>query len=298
MASNLLLLLTAALWGFAFVAQRKGMQSVDAFTFNGLRFALGALFVRFALAKSFRTRSSVILLPGIVLFIAATLQQIGIIFTSAGSAGFITGLYVVFVPLIGLIRGQRVNRVVIFSIILVVIGLYLVNSFERLDVSLGNLLVLISAVFFAWHVQIVDKLSKIHPTGVLAFDQFAVCAVLSITSALFWRAFMHPQAILSSTYAVGIKTALWPILYGGVISVGIAYTLQIKAQQKAHPANAAVILCLEGVFALIGGYLLLQESLSLRMIIGAALLFLAMILLSLQEKIIDRKRALNFSART
>jgi drug/metabolite transporter (DMT)-like permease len=178
MASNLLLLLTAALWGFAFVAQRKGMESLDAFTFNALRFALGAIFVRLALHKSFRNRASVLLLPGLVLFVAASLQQIGIIYTNAGSAGFVTGLYVVFVPLIGIFRGQKVNRRVSIAIVLAVAGLYLINSFQSLDVSLGNFLVLLSAVFFAWHVQIIDKFSKLHPAGVLAFI-FCVCALLS-----------------------------------------------------------------------------------------------------------------------
>jgi len=298
MASILLLLITAALWGFAFVAQREGTKSLDAFTFNAIRFALGALFVRIALYKSFRRGASVILLPGIVLFIAASLQQIGIIFTSAGSAGFITGLYVVFVPIIGLFRGQKVKRAVLWAILLAVLGLYLINSFESLSISMGNFLVLISAVFFAWHVQIVDRLSKIHPTGVLAFDQFAVCALLSTFMAIIWRAWNYPGAMLSPEFLHGIRSALLPILYGGVISVGIAYTLQIKAQQKATPASAAVVMCLEGVFAMLGGYLLLNESLTARSIIGAALLLLAMLLVSIQEKIIDRNKPLNFSAQT
>jgi len=284
MFSNFLLLVTAALWGFAFVAQRLGSESLDAFSFNALRFALGAIFVRFALYRSFRKASALILLPGVVLFIAASLQQIGVFYTSAGSAGFITGLYVVFVPIIGLWRGQRVTRKVIAAILLAVIGLYLINSFQSLEISLGNLLVLISAMFFAWHVQIVDKLSKIHSTGLLAFNQFAVCALLSTVSAVIWRLFMHPQDLISGMYLAGIRSAFWPILYGGLISVGIAYTLQIKAQQKADPAPAAVIMCLEGVFALLGGWLLLSESISLRMLIGAGFLLLAMLLLSVPAR--------------
>lgn len=298
MASNLLLLLTAALWGFAFVAQRKGMESLDAFTFNALRFALGAIFVRLALHKSFRNRASVLLLPGLVLFVAASLQQLGIIYTNAGSAGFVTGLYVVFVPLIGIFRGQKVNRRVSIAIVLAVAGLYLINSFQSLDVSLGNFLVLLSAVFFAWHVQIIDKFSKLHPAGVLAFDQFAVCALLSTLFAMIWRGIRHSDSWVSASYLSGIHAALIPILYGGVISVGIAYTLQITAQKKAAPAPAAVILCLEGVFALLGGFWLLNEALSARMIIGASLLLLAMLILSLPKKMIDRKRPLNFSAQT
>lgn len=298
MAPNLLLLIAAALWGFAFVAQRQGMESLDAFTFNALRFALGALFVRFALYKSFRKRSALIPLPGLLLFIAASLQQIGIIFTTAGNAGFITGLYVVFVPLIGLFRGQKLKRSIGLAILLAVGGLYLINSFESLEMSLGNLLVLFSAVFFALHVQVVDRLTKLHPTGLLAFDQFAVCALLSTVSAVLWRMFMHPASFVSADYLMGIRIAFWPIIYGGIFSAGIAYTLQIKAQKKADPAPAAVIMCLEGVFAMLGGYLLLSESLTLRTLMGALLLLLAMLLVSIPKNFIDRKSPMDLGAQT
>jgi drug/metabolite transporter (DMT)-like permease len=296
--ANFLLLITAALWGLAFVAQRKGMESLDAFTFNAIRFALGAIFVRFALYRSFAKRADIIRLPGIVLFVAATFQQIGLIYTSAGSAGFITGLYVIFVPLIGIFRGQRLSRRVLYGILLAVLGLYLINRFESLQMSLGNLLVLISAVFFAWHVQIVDKYSKLYPTGMLAFDQFGVCALLSFIFAGFWRIFMHPFDTISAAYLQNIGIALIPILYGGLISVGIAYTLQIKAQREAEPAPAAVIMCLEGVFAMIGGYLILSENITLRSILGAAMLLIAMLLVSIPKKVIDRKCPVDLSAQT
>jgi drug/metabolite transporter (DMT)-like permease len=296
--ANFLLLITAALWGLAFVAQRKGMESLDAFTFNAIRFALGAIFVRFALYRSFAKRADIIRLPGIVLFVAATFQQIGLIYTSAGSAGFITGLYVIFVPLIGIFRGQRLSRRVLYGILLAVLGLYLINRFESLQMSLGNLLVLISAVFFAWHVQIVDKYSKLYPTGMLAFDQFGVCALLSFIFAGIWRIFMHPYDTISTTYLQNIGIALIPILYGGLISVGIAYTLQIKAQREAEPAPAAVIMCLEGVFAMIGGYLILSENITLRSILGAAMLLIAMLLVSIPKKVIDRKCPVDLSAQT
>lgn len=296
MISSLLLLLTAALWGFAFVAQRKGMESLDAFSFNALRFALGALFVRFALFRSFRKRSGIILLPGIVLFVAASLQQIGIIFTTAGSAGFITGLYVLFVPLIGLWRGQKLHRKIVLAILTALIGLFLINQFGDLQITLGNLLVLVSALFFAWHVQIVDRYSKLYPTGLLAFDQFAICALLSGFAAVIWQSATQPGMGISMDLISGISKAIWPILYGGIISVGIAYTLQIKAQQKAEPTPAAVIMCLEGVFAMFGGYLMLSEELSIRKLVGAALLLLATILVSIPKKVVDRKSAIDLSA--
>jgi len=298
MASNLILLLTAALWGFAFVAQSKGMESMDAFSFNAIRFALGAIMVRILLHSGYRRNRKVLWQPGLVLFIAASLQQIGIIFTTAGSAGFITGLYVLFVPLFGLLRGQRTGTRLLMAIALAVPGLYLVNSTGDLRASFGNLLVLISAVFWAIHVQLVDKYSKLQSTGALAFSQFAICSILSLVSALAWRFFRHPQNVFSTSYFTGYAHALLPILYGGLISVGIAYTLQIKAQQKAEPAAAAVILCLEGVFALIGSHLILSEALGSRNILGALMLLFAMILASVPKKIVDRKRGSDLSAQT
>lgn len=298
MASNLLLLLTAALWGFAFVAQSKGMESMDAFSFNAIRFALGAILVRLLLQSGYKRDRKIAWLPGIVLFIAAALQQIGIIFTTAGSAGFITGLYVLFVPLFGILRGKKTGSRLLMAIALAVPGLYLVNSTGDLQASLGNLLVLISAVFWAVHVHLVDKYSKVQSTGALAFSQFAICAILSSISAIIWRLWKHPQNVFSTSYFAGFGSALLPILYGGLISVGIAYTLQIKAQQKAEPAAAAVIMCLEGVFALVGSHLLLNEALGYRNVLGALLMLFAMILAALPKKCVDRNTGSDLSAQT
>lgn len=286
MASNLILLLTAALWGFAFVAQSKGSETLDAFSFNAIRFALGALVVRLVLFRSFHKSRKFVWQPGLVLFIAASLQQIGIIYTSAGSAGFITGLYVLFVPLFGLYLGQKPDRYLWFAMALALAGMYLINSIGGISASFGNLLVLFSAVFWAIHVQLVNTYSKLQSTGELAFGQFSVCAVLSGISAIIWRLNHHQGGILDPVYYQGFSTALLPILYGGLISVGIAYTLQIKAQQKADPAAAAVILCLEGVFALIGSYLILGEAIHVRNLGGAFLMLLAMILVSIPKKML------------
>lgn len=296
MSSKLLLLLTAALWGFAFVAQRQGMEHLDPFTFNAIRFGLGALFIRIVLFKSFKKQAPVLRLPGLVLFVAASLQQIGLIYTSAGAAGFITGLYVLFVPILGFFLGQRSGFKLIISVVLAVFGLYLLSSFVSAEVSFGNLLVLIAAVFWAVQVQMVHKYSRQVSTAVLAFDQFAVCAVLSIVFAIGLRIFMHPQAILSAAYFSNIGLAIWPLLYGGIISAGVAFTLQIKAQKKVEPGPAAVIMSLEGVFAMVGGYLLLQETLSLRSILGASMMLIAMILVNIPKKNVDRKSLVNLAA--
>lgn len=288
--------MTAALWGFAFVAQRQGMEHLDPFTFNAIRFALGALFVRFVMFKSFKKKAPVLWLPGLVLFAAASLQQIGLIYTSAGSAGFITGLYVLFVPVLGFFLGQRSGLKVIVSVALAVFGLYLINSLASTQVSLGNLLVLISAVFWALHVQVVHKYSKLVPTAVLAFDQFAVCAVLSTIFAFGFRLFIKPQPLFTAAYFSDIGLTLWPLLYGGLFSAGIAYSLQIKAQKKVEPGPAAVIMSLEGVFAMLGGYLVLKESLSSRSILGASMLLIATLLVSIPKKNVDRNRHVNLTA--
>ncbi|MBP7118286.1 MAG: DMT family transporter [Candidatus Cloacimonetes bacterium] len=296
MASSLLLLLTAALWGFAFVAQRQGMQSLDAFSFNALRFALGALFVRGIFFRNFQVIRPYPWKLGVVLFVAASLQQFGIIYTTAGNAGFITGLYVLFVPLLGHLKGQKNGRVLWLAIVLALCGMYLMNLNSDLRMNLGNLLVLISSLFWALHVQLVDSYSKLYPASSLAVAQFSLCGLLSAFGALLWLAFEPP--ISFSRYWNGVSDALVPLLYGGLISVGVAYTLQVYAQRRAHPAQAAVIMCLEGVFALIGGYLILNERLGLRSLIGAGLLFSATLILSIPKKTIDRKEPFNFGVRT
>lgn len=285
--NEVLLLITAALWGFAFVAQRKGMESLDPFSFNAMRFALGAIFVRVVLFKSFREHAKIVWQPGLVLFFAAAFQQVGIIYTSAGSAGFITGLYVLFVPLFGLWRGQKIELKTLAAITLSVGGLYLINNGAGLQASFGNLLVFISAIFFALHMQLVDKYSKLYPAGVLAFSQFAVAAGLSALTAILQRVILG--GLDAAQFLRGSGQALIPILYGGIFSAGIAYTLQIKAQQKASPSAAAVIMCLEGVFAMIGGALLLSESISLQSLGGAAFLLSAMIMVSIRKNMLTKK---------
>ncbi|MDY0151503.1 MAG: DMT family transporter, partial [Candidatus Cloacimonas sp.] len=267
----MLLIITAAIWGFAFVAQRLGMQSLDPMTYNAIRFAMGALFVWVIAARKCKRLQAFPWLMGLVLFIAASFQQIGILYTSAGSAGFITGLYVVIVPVMGLFRRQKVGRQLILAILLAIGGMFLINRPGNLEMSMGNLLVLVSAVFFAWHVQLVDYYGSKFEVAYLAFSQFALVAALSAFSALFYHLFKAPAYLISAKFGADVWKAALPLLYGGLMSVGIAYTLQIKAQQKAEPGKAALIMCMEGVFALFGGWLILQETLDLRIFIGAGL---------------------------
>jgi drug/metabolite transporter (DMT)-like permease len=272
-----LLLLTSAIWGFAFVAQRVGMEHLGPFVFNGIRFALGSLsLVPLIVTRRRRPAASLAaaprllgwgLLAGAVLFGGASLQQMGIVYTTAGKAGFITGLYVVLVPLTGLLWGQRAGRGRWIGALLAAAGLYLLSVTGRFSIARGDLLVLFSAVFWAAHVQLIGWLSpKLDPLK-LAAIQFAVCSLLSLAVSL----------VSETTRLDDVVQAAIPILYGGLASVGVAYTLQVVVQKTAHPAHAAILLSLESVFALIGGWLLLGETLGPRGLTGCALMLAGML---------------------
>ncbi len=288
--NDLLLLLAAGIWGFAFVAQRVGMRYIEPFTFNGVRFALGSLtLIPLILIRNKRSarqgkenfsdtqqqsknRDSSILIYGLIagsiLFAASSFQQVGIVYTTAGKAGFITGLYVVLVPLVGLLWGQKAGAGRWIGAILAAVGLYFLSVTSRFTIERGDLLVLISALFWTAHVQVIGLLSPKTDPIKLASTQFAVCSVLSFASAFAFE-----------TVAIAtILEAAIPLLYGGLLSAGIAFTLQVVAQQKAPPAHAAIIMSLESVFAVLGGWIILGEVLSPRGLLGSLLMLTGMIL--------------------
>jgi|SRR5690554_2030796 len=279
------LFLTAAIWGFAFVAQRQGMESLDPFIFNGIRFALGAVFVGLFGYKTISKHKKIPLLLGFILFLGATLQQTGLIWSTAGNAGFITGLYVLFVPLLGIFRKQQLKRQTIYAIILAVIGLYLINDNTDIQITISNILILLGAVCWALHMQLIDKLTREFDTLFLAFAQFAICAVLSFVVGLIYNLAIYPVEYFQQEIFLNIGAAGIALIYSGLISVGIAYTLQIFAQKKVDPTRAAIILCLESVFALIGGWLILNEEITPVVIAGAVFILLAMII-SIRVKVI------------
>lgn len=281
MKSNMLLMLTAAIWGFAFVAQRVGMQYVGAFTFNGIRFALGSislipLIIYFrrkkAAEQTEETASTSALIPGLIagsiLFIAASLQQVGLVYTTAGKAAFITGLYIVLVPMLGIFLKQRIGINTWFGVVLAVVGLYFLSVNEDFSIAKGDFLEIIGAFFWASHILVIDYFTKKVDALELSFVQFAACSVLSMGVAL----------IFEDIAISGLSQALIPILYGGLFSVGIAYTLQVVAQKHAKPSHAAIILSMETVFAAIGGAILLHENLGGRGYFGCALMFAGMLL--------------------
>jgi drug/metabolite transporter (DMT)-like permease len=290
--SNLLLLLTATIWGFAFVAQRAGMEHIGPFAFNGIRFALGgaSLFplIYYYNRKNPGThRGEPILRSGLaagaILFIGSTLQQTGIVYTTAGKAGFITGFYVVLVPVIGIFLRQKITVPMWTGALLTMAGLYLLGVSGKFSVQLGDVLEFAGAFFWAAHVQLIGVLSKKCDTIRLSCVQFFVCSILSLATA----------GIFETTTVSSVQGALAPILYGGLMSVGIAYTLQVVAQRHAVPSHAAIIMSLESVFAAIGGWLILSETMSVRNITGCAIMLAGMILsqLDFSSFAVFKKRA-------
>ena len=279
-----LLMLTAIIWGGAFVAQRAGMDHVGPLTFNGVRFALGALtLLPFALRGSRTTdmdlvgrlsSNQAILgggLAGLVLFAGATLQQVGLVYTTAGKAGFITGLYVVIVPLLGLLWKQWPGWGGWAGAIIAAVGLYFLSVTAEFNLAPGDAWELAGAFMWATHVLILGWLSPRVDVLKLACAQYAVCCCLSLIVAGF-----------TETITVnGLRDATIPILYGGVMSVGIAYTLQVVAQRVAPPTHAAIILSLEAVFAALAGWLILGEVLTSRGLLGCGLMLAGMLVAQL-----------------
>ena len=278
---DLLLLVTAIIWGFAFVAQRVGMDHMGPYAFNGIRFALGAFsLIPFIIWQSRKKPASKQELPsrklliiggigaGFLVFFGASFQQVGLMSTTAGKAGFITGLYMVIVPVMGLAIGHRTNKGTIIGITLAVIGLYFLSVTEDFTIAWGDVLVLIGAFFWAAQVLVISYLSPKLDSLKLAFMEFLICSILSMVVAL---------AIEEITWE-GISGAAIPLLYGGLASVGVAYTIQVFAQKKTHPSHASIIMGMEAVFAVIGGWMFLNEMLSFRGFIGCGLMLAGMII--------------------
>ncbi len=291
--SDFILLVVAAIWGLAFVAQRIGMDHVGPFTFNGVRFVLGGLslvpFVFFP-RNRIKDQNAGGLIPsgiiaGLILFCGISLQQVGLVYTTAGKAGFITGLYVIMVPLIGLfIKNSRTSPGTWAGAVLAGIGMYFLSVTKDMDIAFGDLLVLFSAVCFAFHLIIIGRLSRRFDTVGLSLVQCCVCAALSLVTAFF-----SETLVLSD-----ILDAALPLLYGGVLSVGVAYSLQIYGQKNSPTSHAAIILCLESVVAALGGWIILDEMLSHRGILGCILMLAGMLLSQLYPAKRDPKADLGF----
>ncbi|ACY47253.1 DMT family transporter [Rhodothermus marinus] len=276
--SDLLILLATAIWGFAFVAQRVGMEHMGPFWFNALRFAMGSLVLVPLLGRRDpadvppAVQLRVGLLAGLILFLGASAQQIGLVYTTAGKAGFITGLYVIFVPLLGVFWRQHTYLDAWLGAVLAAAGMYLLSVAETLTINPGDVLVLVSAVCWAFHIHLIDRYAHRMPPFRLAFTQFVACAVLSGLTAALVETPVLPTA----------REAWGALLYAGFLSVGIGYTLQVVAQREAHPTHAAILFSLEAVFAALGGWWLLDETLSTRQLLGCGLMMGGMLLSQLR----------------
>ena len=287
MRNSLLLLLTAAIWGVAFVAQSVGMDYVGPFTFNGVRSLIGGI-VLLPLVLGARRKEpasgagasdkKTLLLGGVlcgaVLFAASSLQQIGIQYTTVGKAGFITACYIVIVPLLGLFFGKRCGLLTWLAVALALLGLYLLCITETLSVGKGDLLMLGCALLFSVHILVIDFFSPRVDGVAMSCIQFFVCALLSAVPML---AVERPQ--LSA-----ILAAWAPVLYAGVLSCGVAYTLQIVGQKGMNPTVASLILSLESCISVLAGWIILGQRLSGREILGCLVMFSAIVLAQLPQK--------------
>jgi drug/metabolite transporter (DMT)-like permease len=282
MKSRALLLITAIIWGFAFVAQRKGMEFVPPFTFNAIRFAIGCIsllplaWLNRNGAPAPANRKTILLggiSTGLVLFLGSSFQQIGVVYTTAGKAGFITGLYVILVPIVGIVLKHRTGIWTWLGAFAGIVGLYLLTVNESLAVEYGDGVVLVGAFFWAGHVLVIDHFSPRIGAIRLSLMQCAICALVSLIAALLFE----------TVQPAGIVDGAIPILYTGILSVGVAYTLQAVGQKGTPPAQAAIIMSLEAAFAVIGGWLLLNETLPWRGLIGCGLMFIGMIVSQLDS---------------
>jgi drug/metabolite transporter (DMT)-like permease len=288
---ELLLLLMSMIWGSAFVAQQIGMQKgLGPMTFNGLRFTLGCLSLIPVILwrkKNAEPAAGETKLPckaaigaGLFLFAASALQQIGLQYTTSANSGFITGFYILFVPALGMLLGHKVSRSLWVAIPVCLLGFYLMSVTGNFTVSKGDWLTLIGAMFWACQILVINHAAGKGDPVRIACLQFAICAILSALSGLL---FEH-----STIYQ--IKAASGAVAYAGLMSVGIAFTLQVVCQKHCPPAPAAIIMSLEAVFAALAGYLVLHQTLTGRALIGCALILAGVLMVQLVPMMIRKRR--------
>ena len=284
--NGLMLFLTAFIWGTAFVAQSVGMDYLGPFTFNGIRSLIGGAallpciwIIQKMNGKPDGTESKKDLITGgiacgILLFAASSLQQIGIQYTTAGKAGFITAFYIVIVPVLGILLHKKIGWKIWLAVVLAIVGLYFLCMTESFSQTKGDILVFLCALVFAVHILVIDHFAPKVNGVKMSCMQFFICGILSI-----------PFMFTIETPTFTAVTGAWmPLLYAGVLSCGVAYTLQILGQKNANPAVASLILSLESCFSVLAGWVVLGEKLSVRESVGCAFMFAAIILAQLPEK--------------
>lgn len=289
---NLILMLTAFIWGTAFVAQSVGMEFVGPFTFITTRYIIGGIFLlpcmwllhrinkREICEKDSNQMKNLIIggvSCGVILFISSSFQQIGMQYTTVGKSGFITALYIIIVPILGILFKKKVHARVWISAIIALVGLYLLCINEKLQISRGDFLIFMCACCFSIHILIVDKFSPIVDGVRMSCIQFFVASILGVI----------PMVLFEKPELSNLLQAYSPILYAGVMSSGVAYTLQIIGQKYTSPVMATLIMSLESVFAALSGWIILGELFSLKEFIGCVLVFVAIIFAQLPKR--DKK---------
>lgn len=285
---NLILLLTAIIWGTSFVAQRVGVAELAPSLFIGIRSLIGAVVLIPVIfifsAKKLKDKKILKetlksgIICGVILCLASNTQTWGMVYDSvtAGKAGFITALYMVFVPIVLLFFGKKLNLRTVAGVIIAVIGMYLLcMTNEKFTFGTGELLVLVCAILYTFHILTIDHYSETTDGVIMSFVQFAVCGIISLIYYF----------IVHGTPNGGDVSQNWlPLLYSGAMSCGIAYTLQVIGQKYADPTPASIIMSLESVFAAVGGWIILSEDMSAVEIIGCLIMFAAIIIVQLPDK--------------
>ena len=287
---TLILMLTAIVWGISFVSQSVSMDHIEPNTFNGIRTLLGCVSLLPVIAvmdMGRKKRGEVVadskkdliiggILCGILLCAASTIQTYGLKYTTAGKSGFITAMYMMIVPIISIFLGKKIRPIVILSVLIAMVGMYFLcikkGSFV---IELGDIYTFICAVIFAFHILVIDHFSPKVDGVKLSCLQFLVGGTINIILM-----FAIEEPVLSD-----ILTCAVPILYSGIMSCGVAYTLQIIGQKYAEPTVASIVMSLESVFAVLAGWALLSEAMTGREILGCVLSFVAIILVQLPEKV-------------
>ncbi len=283
------LFLATIIWGFAFIAQSVGMDKIGPFTFQTVRCGLAVVFLFLICpimeAKKYSFRESLTkwadpklwkagILCGLALFVAASLQQIGLVSTDAGKSGFITAMYIVLVPVLGIFLGHRIPKAAVLSVVLAVAGLYLLSAMGPSGINIGDLCLMGCALAFAVQITCIDRMAG-------SLDGIRLNCIQALTVTIL----SLPFAWITETIVIADILACWgPLLFAGVLSMGVAYSLQIVGQKALEPTIASLIMSLESVFAAIGGAWLLNETMTATELAGCGLVFAGVVISQLPEK--------------
>ncbi len=293
-----ILSITAFIWGCAFVAQSAGMEFVGPFTFNAARNFIGSLFLIpciafldiinkrkptiFGTATTKQQRKMLLLggvVSGFILAIASALQQLGILNSTVGKAGFITTLYIIFVPIFGLALKKHVGKNIWLGVAIAIVGLYLLCITSGFSITMGDTYLILCAVVFSFHILTIDHFSPLTDGVRMACIQFFVAGVINSI----------PMLVFEAPNIESIAAAWLPVLYTGILSSGVAYTLQIIGQKYTLPTIASLVMSFESVVAVLAGWVLLGENMTQREILGCVLVFAAIIIAQLPEKALRKK---------